>query len=188
MGSTLAEDARRHERMEHYVIPEIAVMYRVALALTRNPPDAEDLVQETLLRAYRAIDRFDGKHARAWLLTILRNTNINRARKHRLEFPMGDSASQPTREPVDERGPESIVVDESFDSAVADAFNSLPRKFRDVVGLVDIDGLSYAECAEALEIPVGTVMSRLHRARTKMKKRLEFDGAIGRGWGNESLA
>jgi len=182
------QDAERHEAMERYVVPELDVMYRVALALTRNPADAEDLVQETLLRAFRAIERFDGKHARAWLLTILRNANINRVRKHRLELPTSEASSHASIEPADVRGPEVVVVDEAFDSIVAEAFNALPHKFRDVVGLVDIDGLSYAECAIALRIPVGTVMSRLHRARARMKKRLELEGMIGRRWTNESLA
>lgn len=177
----------RRQGMERHVVPEIGVIYRVALAMTRNAADAEDLVQETLLRAYRAIDRFDGKHRRAWLLTILRNANINRMRKQRLEFPLAESEAQ-NLELADDRGPEVVVVDESFDPIVADAFNALPRKFRDVVGLVDIDGLSYEECALALAIPVGTVMSRLHRARMKMKKRLEFEGTIGGRWTNESLA
>lgn len=183
-----SELSERLQAMERHVVPEINVIYRVALAMTRHPAEAEDLVQETLLRAYRAISRFDGRHPRAWLLTILRNANINRMRKQRLEFPLCESEAQSNPEPADERGPEVIVVDESFDSAVADAFNALPRKFRDVVGLIDIDGLSYAECAMALAIPVGTVMSRLHRARMKMKKRLEIDETIGKRWTNENLA
>ncbi|MGH9197507.1 MAG: sigma-70 family RNA polymerase sigma factor, partial [Acidimicrobiia bacterium] len=190
MTSNRRVDPERQKAMERHVVPEINVIYRVALAMTRNPSDAEDLVQETLLRAFRAIDRFDGRHPRAWLLTILRNANINRLRKHRLEFPSPngtDGTEQTQPEPADERGPEVVVVDEAFDSSVAEAFNALPRKYRDVVGLVDIDGLSYGECATALGIPLGTVMSRLHRARAKMKKRLVLEGAIGRRWTNENL-
>ncbi len=164
---------------DRYVVPEVEVLLRVARSLTRNRADAEDLVQDTLIRAYRAIDRFDGRYPRAWLLTILRNTHINRNRRRRPELlrdpdvqlerlaqsPTDDDAIRPDR-----------FVDLEFDVEVERALDSLTSPFRDVVDLVDIDGLSYAEAAGALGIPLGTVMSRLHRGRKKIREQLRRAG------------
>ena len=167
------------EAFERYVLPEVELMLRVARSLTRNHADAEDLVQDTLLRAYRAIDRFDGRYPRAWLLTILRNTHINRNRKRRPELlrdpdtqleraartPESDAASRPDR-----------FIDLGLDAALEDALATLSPPFAEVVELVDVDGLSYAETAEALGVPIGTVMSRLHRARRKLRDQLRATG------------
>lgn len=164
---------------ERYVLPEVEVMLRVARSLTRNHADAEDLVQDTLIRAYKAIDRFDGRHPRAWLLTILRNTHINRNRRRRPELlrdpdtqlerlaqsPADDEAARPDR-----------FVDLQFDAALGDALATLSEPFAAVIELVDVDGLSYAEAAETLGIPVGTIMSRLHRARKKVREQLRRTG------------
>jgi RNA polymerase sigma-70 factor (ECF subfamily) len=157
------------ELFNRLVLPEVDVMWRVALSLTRSRVDAEDLVQESLLRAYRAIDSFDGRYPRAWLLTILRNTERNRHRRRRPEL-----LSDP--EIAEERGPateadavERRAEDREFDQAVTDALEELPANFRRVVELVDIDGLTYQEAADVLEVPLGTVMSRLHRARRRIR-------------------
>lgn len=168
---------------ECWVLPEIDVLYRVALSLTRNRYDAEDLVQETLARAHAAMDRFDGRHPRAWLLTILRNTHVNTLRRRRpdlLRDPDADlddltlhsAASARAAAEVD---PAEVLDAASFDAAVEAALDELPDNFRSVVGLVDIGGMSYQEAADALGIPVGTVMSRLHRARKRMLSSLESD-------------
>lgn len=165
---------------ERYVLPEVEVMLRVARSLTRNRADAEDLVQDTLIRAYKAIERFDGRHPRAWLLTILRNTHINRNRRRRPELlrdpdtqlerlaqsPEDDEAARPDR-----------FVDLEFDAEVTEALERLSEPFAEVIELVDIDGLAYAEAAEVLGIPVGTVMSRLHRGRKKIREQLRRTGA-----------
>jgi RNA polymerase sigma-70 factor (ECF subfamily) len=165
---------------EHYVLPEIEVMLRVARSLTRNRADAEDLVQDTLLRAYRAIDRFDGRHPRAWLLTILRNTHINRNRRRRPEL-LRDPDTQLERlarsESTDERSRPDRFVEQQFDADLERALSSLSQIFGEVIELVDIDGLSYAEAADVLGVPVGTVMSRLHRARKKVREQLRRSGA-----------
>ncbi len=175
MTETVTGDAA----FERYVLPEVDVMLRVARSLTRNHADAEDLVQDSLIRAYKAIDRFDGRHPRAWLLTILRNTHINRNRRRRPELlrdpdtqlervtqsPADDEASRPDR-----------FVDLQFDAELDDALGSLSEPFAAVIELVDVDGLSYAEAAEAMGIPVGTVMSRLHRARKKVREQLRRSG------------
>jgi RNA polymerase sigma-70 factor (ECF subfamily) len=160
---------------ERYVLPEIEVLLRVANSLTRNHAEAEDLVQDTLLRAYRAIGGFDGRFPRAWLLTILRNTHINRNRRRRPELLRDpDAADRLLVATSAERT--DRVVDDVIDAEILDAVESLDDSFRRVVELVDIDGLSYAEAAEVLDVPIGTVMSRLHRARSRIRARLRQVG------------
>jgi RNA polymerase sigma-70 factor, ECF subfamily len=169
-------------RFDQYVVPELEVLYRVARSLSRNDADAEDLVQETVMRAFRAIDRFDGRYPRAWLLTIMRNANINRARKKQallLDDP--DATFERTEaEPGQSVQPEDLVVEPVFEAVVDDAYKALPVPFRQVVDLVDLNGLAYAEAAEVLDIPVGTVMSRLHRARKRIREHLAANGVHGR--------
>lgn len=172
----------RDEAFAEYVLPEVEVLLRVATTLTVQPADAEDLVQDTLLRAYQAVDRFDGRHARAWLLTILRRTEINRQRGRRpflLDDP--DAGLERVAVPPAAAGasPEEIVVGEMFDATVDQVLATLPVSFRQVVRLVDVDGLSYAETAKVLGVPKGTVMSRLHRARRRIRERLEEAGLTG---------
>jgi RNA polymerase sigma-70 factor (ECF subfamily) len=160
-----------------YVLPEIDVLYRVALSITRNAADAEDVVQETLIRAYRSIERFDGRHPRAWLLTILRNANVNRTRRRR---PSLFADADEGRRALEAADPESSAEEEAtidlFDAAVAAALDALPTRFRQIVDLVDLDGLSYQEAADVLDVPIGTVMSRLHRARRRMREQLAAEG------------
>jgi RNA polymerase sigma-70 factor (ECF subfamily) len=173
------DKAARDEAFRQYVLPELDVMYRVARSLTRHNADAEDLVQDTLVRAYRAIDRFDGRYPRSWLLTILRNTNINNARKKRPEL-IRDPDNAPPPEAADTgpsaADPERTALDADVDPRVVAAFEALPDKFRKVVELVDLDRLTYQEAAEMLDVPVGTIMSRLHRARARMRKSLADSG------------
>jgi RNA polymerase sigma-70 factor (ECF subfamily) len=144
------------------VVPEIGRLHGAARTLTRESAAAEDLVQDTLVRAYRALCRFDGRYPRAWLLTILRNSFAKDARKRR---PV----------PTDEV-PVSVDADHAdeiaFDDQLARALAALPDGQREVVMLVDLEGLSYAETAAVLDVPAGTVMSRLHRARQQLRKEL----------------
>jgi RNA polymerase sigma-70 factor, ECF subfamily len=161
---------------EHHVLPELEVLLRVARSLTHNSADAEDLVQDTLIRAYKAIDRFDGRHPRAWLLTILRNTHINRNRRQRPDLLRDpDGASQQLN---DLAGAEfaDASAEAGFDAEIERALNELDEPFRSVIELVDVEGLSYAEAADALGIPIGTVMSRLHRARRRIRDHLNRAG------------
>jgi len=174
-----APDAEREAAFAKHVIPEVDVMFRVAMSLTRNRAEAEDLVQDSLIRAYRAIDRFDGRHPRAWLLTILRNTHINRNRRRRPELlrdPDVEMERLATTSAGDDYDPESVVVEPIFDATVIAALEALPDRFRTAVELVDLAGLSYQEAADQLNVPVGTVMSRLHRARRRMRADLEDAG------------
>jgi RNA polymerase sigma-70 factor (ECF subfamily) len=172
--------ASRSDAFERYVLPEIEVLLRVARSLTGTTADAGDLVQDTLVRAYRSIDRFDGRHPRAWLLTILRRTHINRNRRRRPELlrdpdtEMDRAAAAACVEQAD------AAVDTAFDAEVEAALVELAAPFRQTVELVDIGGLSYREAAQALGVPVGTVMSRLHRARTRIRDRLALAGVAPR--------
>ena len=173
---------RGDEAFATYVVPELDVLLRVAHSLTPTTADAEDLVQDTLLRAYRSIDRFDGRYPRAWLLTIMRNAQVNNVRKKRPQlladpdYTLEQLADGPAGSSTTEDG----VVDLTFDAAVERALGYLPEKFRRVVELVDLDQLTYAEAAQVLDVPVGTVMSRLHRGRTRIRGRLEDEGITWR--------
>lgn len=176
-----SERERQHAFREH-VVPELELLYAMAMRLTRDPHTAEDLVQDTLLRAYRALDRFDGRHPRAWLLTILRNTNINRGRKRTpaLLIDPDRTFGQVPGPGADARdGAAEPALDRIADPALVRALRSLSEDHQAVIALVDVDGLSYAEAAELLGIPLGTLMSRLHRARRRVRQHLERSGALG---------
>jgi RNA polymerase sigma-70 factor, ECF subfamily len=139
-------------------------------------------VQETMLRAYRAFDRFEaGTNLKAWLFRILTNAYINTYRKRQRE-PQKVSADEveefdlyrelKNHDTQFEATPESIVLDSLVDSDIIDAIDDLPEQFRLAVILSDIEGFSYAEMAEIMDVPMGTVMSRLHRGRKALQKRL----------------
>jgi RNA polymerase sigma-70 factor, ECF subfamily len=165
-------------RFREQVLPELDVLLRVARRLTRDASEAEDLLQDTLVRAYRGFARFDGRHPRAWLLTILRNTHRNRLRKRRPDLLEDEVAQRvPARgEDGREDGTAERALHEEFDPIVREALASLSANHRAVIALVDLDGLTYQEAADVLEVPVGTVMSRLHRARGKVRAKLEAHG------------
>lgn len=176
-SSTVGVAQERDSRFTEHVLPQVAVMYRVALSLTGQPADAEDLVQESLIRAYRAVDRFDGAYPRAWLLTILRHTHLNQVRVRRPTLLRDGGGLESTDRLLWSAGSstpsaEDVVVDDLFEQAVVEALAGLPEKHRAVVRLVDVDGLSYQEAADVLGVPRGTVMSRLHRARARIRGRL----------------
>ena len=160
------------EIFNRLILPEMEIMWRVAISLTRKPADAEDLVQESLLRAYRAIHTFDGRYPRAWVLTILRNTERNRHRRRRPEL-LSDPDIAEERGPATEADEvERYAEDREFDEAVSAALQKLPDHYREVVELIDVDGLSYQEAADLLDVPLGTIMSRLHRARRRIRDQL----------------
>jgi RNA polymerase sigma-70 factor (ECF subfamily) len=176
----LTADERR--RFQADALPLLDSLYGAALRMTRNPQDAEDLVQETMLRAYRAFDRFEaGTNLKAWLFRILTNAYINTYRKRQRE-PQKVSADEveefdlyqelKNHDTQFDATPESIVLDSLVDSDIIDAIDDLPEQFRLAVVLSDIEGFSYAEMAEIMDVPMGTVMSRLHRGRKALQKRL----------------
>jgi RNA polymerase sigma-70 factor (ECF subfamily) len=158
-------------------------LYSAALRMTRNPADAEDLVQETYLRAYRGFNSFsEGTNLRAWLYRILTNTYINsyRARQRRPEERQLDDVEDlylyrrigAVEEALAARSAEDELMDLFTDEEVKAALDSLPEAFRLAVYFADVEGFSYKEIAEILDIPIGTVMSRLHRGRKAMQKEL----------------
>lgn len=170
-------------RFREYVEPEIKVLLRVARTLTGSTADADDLVQETLIRAWRAVDHFDGNHPRAWLLTILRRTHINMHRRKRpdlVEDPAHELSARPAFGAARSVTPEEKVLDGTLGDDVASALAELDPKFRTTLLLVDVDKLSYAQAAETLGVPVGTVMSRLSRARDRMRASLQSRSRVSR--------
>lgn len=183
-SQVISQHAGNDDAFRRFVVPELDVLLRVARRLTGEPGQAEDLVQETLIRAYRAIERFDERHPRAWLLTIMRNNHLNMLRRRRpriADYSEERLLSAPARGADGRGGAEEHVVDATFEAAVAAALQQLPPKMRAVVALVDIDGLSYREVATTLGVPEGTVMS-VHRARARLRSQLEEAGfGPGRG-------
>ena len=158
-------------------------LYTAALRMTRNPADAEDLVQETYLKAYRGFAGFtEGTNLKAWLYRILTNTYINtyRAKRRRPEESDVDDIENfylyrrlgGLEGAAAGRSAEDEVLDHITETEVKEALEALPEQFRMAVLLGDVEGFSYKEIAEILDVPIGTVMSRLHRGRRALQKRL----------------
>jgi len=174
------DEALLKERFERDVPPLLPGLYSSALRMTRNPADAEDLVQEAFLRAYRGFSSFrEGTNLKAWLYRILTNTFINSYRKKQREpktvsddnvedWFLYDRLAARSAEPA----AETVVLDTMPDEDVQQALEELPEQFRMAVLLADVEGMSYKEIAEALDIPIGTVMSRLHRGRKSLERAL----------------
>lgn len=175
-----ADRGDREAAFRRYVEPELVVLLRAARTLTGSWADAEDVVQDTLVRAWRAIDRFDGRHPRAWLLTIMRNTYRNSCRRSRPRLAPDDGwleRQRPAFGPGQSPDPEELHTDLELSAALDRAIDGLDLRFRTVLLLIDAVGLSYTQAADLLGLPAGTVMSRLSRAREKVRRRL----AAGRG-------
>lgn len=165
---------------ERQLLPYLGQLYPAALRLTRNASDAEDLVQETLAKAYTAFHQFrPGTNMRAWLHKILATTFINGYRKSKREPAMTPDAdiSDARRLGGDPLSPlmpsaESVALDRMADSEVLRALRDLPEDFRTAVYLADIEGYPYREVARIMGTPIGTVMSRLHRGRDRLRRAL----------------
>lgn len=164
-------------------MPYMDQLYSHALRLTKNPSDAEDLVQETYLKGYKSFESFDeGTNLRAWLFRILTNSFINVYRKKQRSFDEQEVEDIESVYLFNNSGTslnnqlgisaEDALFERLTDDEIQIAVDSLPSSFRQVVLLADVQGFSYKEIAEILEIPDGTVMSRLHRARAKLKNQL----------------
>ncbi|GAB3088010.1 sigma-70 family RNA polymerase sigma factor [Corynebacterium aquatimens] len=184
-------DAELAQRFADEAMPLLDQLYGGALKMTRNPQDAEDLVQETYLKAFNAFNSFKpGTNLKAWLYRIMTNTYINNYRKKQRR-PIETSAEDVTDRQLytssshDSTGLQSAEVEALKnlpDSAIADAMNSLNDDYRMVVYYSDVEGLAYKEIAEVMNIPLGTVMSRLHRGRKQLRELLK-DVAQERGIG-----
>ncbi|WP_205781409.1 sigma-70 family RNA polymerase sigma factor [Planctomonas deserti] len=166
---------------EEQALPYLDQLYAAGLRMTRNPADAQDLVQETFVKAYSAFGQFQqGTNLKAWLYRILTNTFINTYRKKQRDpyngtideledWQLGgaESATSTTT-----RSAEAEAIDHLPDTAVKDALQSIPEDFRLAVYLADVEGFSYQEIADIMKTPVGTVMSRLHRGRRLLRDKL----------------
>jgi RNA polymerase sigma-70 factor (ECF subfamily) len=172
----MAEPVEAARSFDDEALPHLDALYRVALRLTGDPSQAEDLVQDTMLKAYRSWRQYrPGTNAKGWLLTILRNTFINdyRRRKHE-PIAMDLEAAEPHAlyRSMQESDPEGSFFSQIVDDKVLEAIDALPPEFREVLVLSDIEGMRYNEIAETLKIPVGTVKSRLFRARHQLQAQL----------------
>ncbi len=173
-----AADARDRVRFEDEALAHADQLYRIALRLTGSTQSAEELVQETYLRAFRSWRSYaTGTNLAAWLATILRNIYLDEARRQ---------SRRPVIESLDEQGdyylynhlaetakePQEAVLNRLAGGAIVDSLADVPPTFREVIVLVDVGGFSYKDAAEILDVPVGTVMSRLHRGRRLLKQAL----------------
>jgi RNA polymerase sigma-70 factor (ECF subfamily) len=182
MARTAATDEPAlRERFERDVLPLLPSLYGAALRMTRNPADAEDLIQDTYLRAYRGFSGFhEGTNLKAWLYRILTNSFINTYRKRQREPQTVDGPDDVEDWYLYDRlggrsveaSAETEVLDQMPDEDVKRALESLPENFRLAVLLADVEGFSYKEIAAIMEVPIGTVMSRLHRGRKALEKAL----------------
>jgi RNA polymerase sigma-70 factor, ECF subfamily len=173
------------DAFEREALVHLDAVYRTALRLTGNAPDAEDLAQQAMLKAFRAWRQYQpGTNAKAWLLTILRNTFVNQYRRRKARPVMVDVAEiEPFtvfRE-VQDADPERTFFDRLVEADVLRAIDRLPDKFREVLVLSDVEDLTYAEIADAIGTPVGTVKSRLFRARQILQREL-YDYAVEAGY------
>jgi RNA polymerase sigma-70 factor (ECF subfamily) len=163
------EDQRKY--FELALWPHLRGAYNLARWLVGNPQDAEDVVQESFTKAYQAVDGFRGNDARAWLLAIVRNTSLNFIQRRRPKAEVEWSERLP--EPADVTpGPEARLIQKARRDQVRSAIEQLPTEFREALVLREIEGMSYKEIAWVLKVPIGTVMSRLSRARNLLIQEL----------------
>ena len=165
-------------RFEAIVLPHLDAAYTLARYLTRHEHDAQDVVQDAYLRALKYFDGFrgaEGGDGRAWLLAIVRNTAYTWRRRHRREASAAEFDEQLHSEAVEDVHPEAALLDTSARESLHQALDQLPPEFREVIVLRELQGLSYKEIGDVTGVPVGTVMSRLSRARHRLQRALRVE-------------
>jgi RNA polymerase sigma-70 factor (ECF subfamily) len=180
MSDSQANEQQKQQEFSDEILPHLDAIYTFALRLTADPNDAEDLVQDTVVKAYRFFSSFEkGTNAKAWLYRILKNSYINSYRKKSKEPNQVDYDEVSTYYETirDERTDTSDLEEMMFRDMVGDdvnkALQSLPEDFRTVVMLCDMDGFTYEEIANMLDVPIGTIRSRLHRGRNLLRAQLK---------------
>lgn len=179
MAELTKEEVQKQEDFEEEIIPHLDALYNFALRLTSDPNDAEDLVQDTIVKAYRFFSSYErGTNAKAWLFRILKNSYINNYRKKSKQPNQVDYDEVATfyetirAERTDTSDLEDHMFRELIDDDISRALEELPEDFRTVVLLCDIEGFTYEEIANMLDVPIGTIRSRLHRGRNLLKAQL----------------
>lgn len=173
----LLQEQNRLARFELLVVPHMATAYNLARWLTRNDHDADDVVQEAYLRAYRFFDGFHGGDSRAWLLAIVRNTCYTWLQQNRApSVSLEESEAEPE---ATEASPEALVLEAIDHELLHRAIGELPPEFREAIVLREMEGLSYKEIGAVTGVPLGTVMSRLARARDRLEKALTGQRGAG---------
>ncbi|MFH5831434.1 sigma-70 family RNA polymerase sigma factor [Halalkalibaculum sp. DA3122] len=188
MAELTKEEVQKQEDFEEEIIPHLDALYNFALRLTSDPNDAEDLVQDTIVKAFRFFSSYEkGTNAKAWLFRILKNSYINNYRKQSKQPNQVDYDEVATfyetirAERTDTSDLEDRMFRELIDDDISNALEELPEDFRTVVLLCDVEGFTYEEIANMLDVPIGTIRSRLHRGRNLLKAEL-MDYAQKRGY------
>lgn len=188
MAELTKEEVQKQEDFEEEIIPHLDAMYNFALRLTSDPSDAEDLVQDTIVKAFRFFSSYEkGTNAKAWLFRILKNSYINNYRKkskqpNQVDYDEVSTFYETIRaERTDTSDLEDKMFRDLVDDDISQALEELPEDFRTVVLLCDVEGFTYEEIANMLDVPIGTIRSRLHRGRNLLKAQLK-DYAEKRGY------
>lgn len=188
MAQLTKDEVQKQEDFEEEIIPHLDAMYNFALRLTSDPSDAEDLVQDTIVKAFRFFSSYEkGTNAKAWLFRILKNSYINNYRKqskqpNQVDYDEVSTFYETIRaERTDTSDLEDKMFRDLIDDDISSALEELPEDFRTVVLLCDIEDFTYEEIANMLDVPIGTIRSRLHRGRNLLKAQL-MEYAKNRGY------
>jgi RNA polymerase sigma-70 factor, ECF subfamily len=191
MQELTSEDIRKQQDFEDEMLPHLDAIYNFALRLTTDPNDAEDLVQDTIVKAFRFFNSYEkGTNAKAWLFRILKNSYINNYRKkskqpQQVDYDEVSTFYETVRsEQSNTTDMEEMMYGQLLDDDVTRALEQLPEDFRTVVLLCDVEGFTYEEIANMLDVPIGTIRSRLHRGRNLLRVQL-MDYAEKRGYSEE---
>ncbi len=191
MAELTKHEIRKQEDFNEEIIPHLDALYNFALRLTTDPNDAEDLVQDTIVKAYRFFSSYEkGTNAKAWLFRILKNSYINNYRKkskkpQQVDYDEVSTFYETVRaERTDTSDLEDKMYRDLMDDDITGALEELPEDFRTVVLLCDVEGFTYEEIANMLDVPIGTIRSRLHRGRNLLKAQL-MEYAQKRGFASD---